>query len=68
MLIKRLLEQYYRNYPNADNLDSLISYVGEREFIGIMLARMNREIKLTVSEGDSKWSNMNIFKIFIFVI
>jgi len=54
MLIKRLLEQYYRNYPNADNLDSLISYVGEREFIGIMLARMNREIKLTVSEGDSK--------------
>lgn len=54
MLIKRLLEQYYRNYPNADNLDSLIMYVGEREFIGIMLARMNREIKLTVSEGDSK--------------
>lgn len=54
MLIKRLLEQYYRNHPNADNLDSLISCVGEREFIGIMLARMNREIKLTVSEGDSK--------------
>ena len=54
MLIKRLLEQYYRNYPNADNLDYLISYVGEREFIGIMLARMNREIKLTVSEGESK--------------
>ena len=54
MLIKRLLEQYYRNYPNADNLDSLIMYVGEREFIGIMLARMNREIKLTVLEGDSK--------------
>ena len=54
MLIKRLLEQYYRNYPNADNLDSLIMYVGEREFIGIMLARMNREIKLTVSEGNSK--------------
>tara|TARA_Y100001972_G_scaffold106175_1_gene134341 strand:+ start:834 stop:1019 length:186 start_codon:yes stop_codon:yes gene_type:complete len=54
MLIKRLLEQYYRNYPNADNLDPLISFVGEREFIGIMLARMNKEIKLTVSEGDSK--------------
>ena len=54
MLIKRLLEQYYRNHPNADNLDSLISYVGEREFIGIMLARMNREIKLTVSEGEPK--------------
>ena len=54
MLIKRLLEQYYRNNPNADNLDSLIYYVGEREFIGIMLARMNREIKITVSEGDSK--------------
>ena len=32
MLIKRLLEQYYRNYPNADNLDSLISYVGERVY------------------------------------
>ena len=54
MLIKRLLEQYYRNYTNADNLDSLIYYVGERGFIGIMLARMNREIKITVSEGDSK--------------
>lgn len=54
MLVKRLLEQYYRNHPNADNLDSLISYVGEREFIGIMLARMNREIKLTVSEGEPK--------------
>ena len=54
MLVKRLLEQYYRNHPNADILDSLISYVGEREFIGIMLARMNREIKLTVSEGEPK--------------
>ena len=47
-------EKYMLDYLGLDNLDSLIYYVGEREFIGIMLARMNREIKITVSEGDSK--------------